>query len=145
MSWFEAYLLWSLNSFIAFSVILGAVSVLTFLMAYVLPFGCYAETVPDAAKKNYDGYQKDYDEYQRRRKIVFRAMYILLPLMALCWLVAAVTPSTETVLKIIATKKGVDAVQSQTFQGYVDKSAAVIDNSLKLLNQTIEKRLDKPK
>jgi hypothetical protein len=125
MSYFEAYLLWQLNYiqglFVGLSILSGIAVLIFFVMTVIV-------TCEDGA-----------DEAEPWRDWLKRCLWVLVPVLIL----SIVIPSTETVLKIIATKKGVDAIQSQTFTGYIDQSAKVVDNSLKLLNQEIERKLEK--
>jgi len=47
-----------------------------------------------------------------------------------------------TCLKIIATKKGIDAAQSDIAAKHLGEVDKIIANGLKVLNQKIEKKLD---
>jgi hypothetical protein len=61
----------------------------------------------------------------------------------ICAFLLVIVPSTAEVFKIIATKKGVDAIQSDTGTQYLNETDKAIRNGLKVLNQEIEKKLDK--
>jgi len=125
MTWFEAYLLWSVTSFKIVLSILGSVGLLFVGISWFFVALVY-----------------DLQPVKNRISFCSRWTKRILPLAIPILVLGIIIPDTTTLLKIIATKRGVDAVQSQTIQGYVDKSAAVIDNSLKLLNQEIEKKLN---
>lgn len=128
MTWFESYLLWSITSFKGLLIGLGLTGVVFVIISWL----------------NY-AMDCDFDDRKDKKRISFcsHCTKLILPFAIPILILGIMIPNTTTLLKIIATKKGVDAVQTQTFQGYVDKSATVIDNSLKFLNQEIEKKLDK--
>jgi hypothetical protein len=125
MSYFEAYLLWQLNYiqglFVALSILSGIAVLILFVITVIV-------TCED-----------DAEEARGLLTWLKRCLWVFVPVLMLSIFI----PSTENVLKIIATKKGVDAIQSQTFTSYIDQSAKIVDNSLKLFNQEIEKKLDK--
>ena len=78
------------------------------------------------------------------REAPHKKIFIVLIAMALISIVMTVfIPSTDTVIKIIVTKKGVDALQSDTALKYLSETDKVVTNGMKLLNKTIEKNLGK--
>jgi Na+/pantothenate symporter len=73
-----------------------------------------------------------------------KRIFIGLIIVAIISAVTAVfIPSTDTVIKIIATKKGVDAIQSDTAVKYLSEADKAVTNGMKVLNQEIAKKLDK--
>jgi hypothetical protein len=56
---------------------------------------------------------------------------------------SVITPTTERFLKIIATKKGIDAIKSETGVKYIYETDKLITNGLKVLNEKIENKLEK--
>jgi hypothetical protein len=89
-----------------------------------------------------EGEEENEGKIAMRYKRFKRSLWFL-PLAVIMWISATFVPSTETTLKIIATKKGADAAKFQTVQGSVDELTKIVDNGLKFLNQTIEKELNK--
>jgi len=144
MTYFEAYLLWNIGTIGGWFIGLGVALIIVVVGVLIYYTIC---------KSNMDIYSswgerdKDYlkakHNVETLRKPISLMLKVFLPCAVLLLICGSLVPNTTTVLKIIATKKGVDAIQSQTFQGYVDESASIVDNGLKLLNQEIEKKLNK--
>lgn len=127
MSWTEAYLLWNLgNAKLLFGLAAGTIGVFIFINwvivgAIYMSYDETSETLPRAWKNT-------------KKVLVWGIVALFISLFI---------PSTETMLKIVATKKGVDAIQSNAVQGYVNKSASIVDHSLELLDKTITEKLTK--
>lgn len=125
MTWFEAYMLWRLDAIqglcIGVVIACGVYHIIGW-MAYSI--------------------EHDYMEDETKATLVkwFKRSAIVC---AVCVLLIAIIPSTTELMKIIATKKGVDAIQSDTAAKYLGEVDKTITNGLKVLNQEIEKKLDK--
>jgi len=142
MSYFEAYLLWTMGTISGVFGILGAVFLIGGLVC-LINYLCHK--LNKTRWKSYGPDDCDYceacDGVKRWKPWLKISCQMFFPIAVILFIFATLIPNTPTVLKIIATKKGVDAVQSDTFTGYLEESGKVIDNSLKLLNQEIEKKI----
>ncbi len=118
MTWFEAYMLWNLDNLLGLCLFTGLIS--AGVTIFLIITRVAAEIDPP-----------------------WKCVIPCGILAVLCFVVFLLTPRTETLLKIIATKKGVDAIQSDTGTQYLNETDKAIRNGLKLLNETIEKKLDK--
>jgi len=58
-------------------------------------------------------------------------------------ILTVLTPTSETIIKMVLTKKGMDALQTQEFSQFVEEGSSFFDKSLKLLDLEIERRLEK--
>ena len=126
MTWFEAYLLWNLDAIWGVATLFAVFSTILAIILWVFRTGIEPESDSGVAIKMVKLWSM----------VTLIVCLVSLPL-------AVFLPKTEQVLKIIATKKGVDAIQSDTAAKYLGEVNKTITNGLKVLNQEIEKKLDK--
>jgi hypothetical protein len=125
MSWFEAYMLWRLDTINATLIALIAACGFHHMIGWLV-YGLEGYDMEEATKTT-------------MKKWFVRSGVIA----GICAVLLVIVPSTTEVFKIIATKKGVDAIQSDTTAKYLSDADKAITNGMKLLNQEIEKKLDK--
>ncbi len=145
MTWFEAYMLWSIGNIGIVFLVSGFAGLAWFVVCILmrasqLDFAdIYADSAYKEGKEKYARHMVKADMWTGFIKKSLK----FLPVIVIVLTIGFLIPSTNTLLKIIATKKGVDAIQSDTAAKYLGEVDKTITNGLKVLNQEIEKKLDK--
>lgn len=142
MSWFSAYMLWTLSSI---KTLFGVVTFISWSVTFVWIITALfwaseiREDRPRGDKEKYLEYAKTW--YTRSRRLawsvgVFASIAILF---------TTLLPNSETLVKIIATKKGVELMQTQRAQNIADKSGQLMEDSIELLIKTIQDKMNPKK
>lgn len=145
MTYFESYLLWNLGSFSGF---FGILILLLITLSFVsaIPYWSWlSNTYYSDRTKEGDRYYNTYIEKRKKvRKVCIKCLIGII----CCLFLITIIPNTETVFKIVATKKGVDALQSKEMTKVLERAGTtatkvndVVDNSLNLLNEVIESKM----
>ena len=145
MSWFEAYMLWNLGVigklFITLAILgTGWLVVCVVLWVNQLDYASiYEDSTYEDGKRKFTKHTLIANRWQGYAKRTLK----FIPVIIILFIVGVLTPPTETLLKIIATKKGIDVIQSDTGTKYLNEVDKAVSNGLKVLNREIEKKLDK--
>lgn len=139
MTWFEAYMLWNIGSIMIIFIPVVAVSCLGVVVFTIIFF----DKAHDVSRYEEDSESGWYKTALYWKSFSCKGLKLCIPVAVLSILILAIIPSTETIFKIIATKKGIDAIQSDTASKYFGEMDKAVTNGMKVLNQEIEKKLDK--
>lgn len=142
MTWFEAYMLWKL----------GAVTNILAISGGLLTAYCVIDWIIYGIEQESVAYHSSGEERNEAKAIADKALSrakkvsaVFFPIAIFLWFIAVLVPSTTELLKIVATKKGVEILQSERVGRVGEKAGDIVENAMKLLNQTIEDKLNREK
>jgi len=137
MSWLESYIIWNIDSIKLLFEVIAGVTIAAIMLAICIYLYAISAELPLTPESEAE--RLIYKRFSKKMFIICIFPFIL------SFLSAILIPTSDTLIKIIITKKGIDVVQSETAKNYFGEIDKTVSNTLKLLNQEVEKNLEKKK